>query len=485
MRIHWVFADDALRAQVEPLGYPAASGPGVDVLHVACLPADLTLAAAQVRAARRGLPADAALLAAGRWTEPAEVEALLAAGADDYVLLEGETRALAVRLLSWRHRSERMAAAHPLSAQLQHAQRLETLGAISNRIAHDFNNLLAAIQGNAELALMGRDLAEPLRYSLAQIDKTAQRAGDLTRQMLAYARNRVQGVEALSLNELLREMEALLASTAPGGGTLKLNLGRNVPPVSGRANDLRQLLLNLVWNACEAQPGGEVQVRTSFDDEAEPPLVAQVVLEVEDAGPGVPEDARARLFDPLYSTKGAGRGLGLAAAQAIAAAHGGRIEVHSGRSGGACFRVLLPPIDDWRIRRADAAQPERAPATILLIEPERALREAAERLLRRAGYTVFATEQVAEGLSLCEQLAVVLDAVILDPGPGGRGTPELIQAIHALSAGLRVVVWSGQEEPAVRALLAGAEPYDFLQRQPQMSVFIADLDELVRPPASG
>lgn len=487
MKLHWVFPVEAAglvwQRQAEALGYETVQ-PGVEdtsMLHLVLVPPDATQAAALVRLARQTLEPGAVVLALGTITEVAEIEAILTAGADDYLGLYGETRELALRLLVLRGRLAARAEPPSWADRVRRAQRLETLGSVANRIAHDYNNLLAAIQGNAELALMDRGLEPGLKYTLTQIDKSAQRAGDLTRQMLAYARNgNLNGVETLSVNQLIREMEELLRATAPGGCSLKFDLARNAPPMPGQAQGLRQLALILLWNACESRPGGVVTMRTVFDEEVESPLIR---LEVEDLGAGVPVGERAEVFDPSFTTKGKGRGLGLAAARAIVEAHGGRLEVVDGAGGGACVRASFPPVADWRIARpapALSAHPPSPPATVLLIEPERALREAAEKSLRRAGYTVFAVDDAAEGWTLCEQVGVALDAVILDPGVPSLRAPELLRRIHAILPELRLILWSAGEESSARAAIGDAAPYHFLAKQPQMALFIEELDALVR-----
>ncbi|WP_321475833.1 ATP-binding protein [uncultured Paludibaculum sp.] len=457
-----------------------------DVLHLICLSDGLDRSAAVVRAVRQTIEPDAVLLAAGVWNDPAEIGQMLAAGADDYLSLNCETRELAVRLLALQVRVRNRSKSHgsrQLEDRLRHAQRLETLGAVAGAMAHSYNNLLAAIQGNAELALMDRTLPDALKYCLTQIDTVSQRAGDLTRQMQVYIRNRDGGsVLAVSLNQIVQEMGDLLRVSASSDCALKVSLARNVPPMTGRAAELRQMLLNLVWNACEAvgDSGGEVRIRTLFQDEAEPALVT---LEVEDTGPGVPENLRARIFDPLFSTKGEDRGLGLAVAREIAESHGGTIDVTSGTGGGACFRVRIPPVPDWRMNRpvlAAADLEAKAALTVLLIDEEPAVREAAEKSLRRAGYTVFAADNAIEGWKLCEQVGMALDAVILDPRIHGMKPRELVQGIRTMYPRMPIVVWSGADETAAKASLSGAEPYDFLRKEPQMGAFIAGLDALLR-----
>ncbi|QOY85466.1 hybrid sensor histidine kinase/response regulator [Paludibaculum fermentans] len=495
MKIQWPIPIDeagrALRKRAESLGYVSVPDgvlvspeePGL-VLHVICPRGPLDQAGEAVRAVRQMLAVDAVLLAAGEWVEPAEIGTLLAAGADDYIALNCETRELAVRLLALRLRVEGGGRAQtPLEERLRSAQRLETLGSLAGVLAHDYNNLLAAIQGNAQLALMDRSITEAVKYSLAQIDTAAQRAGDMTKQMLAYASNRDAGkTRTLNLNQILREMTELLRVSVPHGCTFKYSLARNAPPVAGRAAELRQLILNLAWNACESQGGmgGEVKIRTGFDESAQPALVT---LEVEDDGPGISAEDRLRIFDPQFSTKGGQRGLGLAAARVIAESHGGSLDVVSTPGSGACFRFTMPPIPGWHMQTHSSAgldAEEQLNATLLLIDDEPAVREVAEKMLRRVGHTVFVTDSYAEGWSLCEQIGAALDVVILDLSLPGLDPKELVRRIRSAFPRMQIVVWSGAEESAVHAKLAGAEPYHLLPKQPRMNDFVASIQDLLR-----
>ncbi|MBN9656636.1 MAG: response regulator [Acidobacteria bacterium] len=491
MKIHWPFpilqAGQALRLRAESLGYvsipdglPVAPDEAAEVLHVICPRSPLDGAVEEVRAARQMLPPDAVLLAAGEWLEPSDIGRVLAAGADDYVHLHCETRELAVRLLALRLRVEDDGPKPPpLDERLRRAQRLETLGSLAGALAHNYNNLLAAIQGNAQLALMDRNLPDGLRYTLTQIDNASQRAGDLTRQMLAYARNQ-EGAQkqSLNLNLILQEVSELLRVSVPKGCEIKLSLARNTPPVSGSSGELRQLILNLAWTACEriGELGGELRLRTHFEETPSAPLV---VLEVAAAGP--PDQERI-----AYAASETGideAALRLEAARLILQSHNGTLEIRQTPEG-PVLRATIPPIPGWHM--TTTAQPEQVPAgkpaTVLLVEDEAVVRDMAEKFLRRAGYTVFSADNAAEAWGLCEQVGVALNAVILDLHVPGMKTREMMQGIRSMFPGMQIIIWSGVEQEAVQAKLAGAEPYHFLPKQPKMSEFVSALDGLLRTP---
>ncbi|MGC4048311.1 MAG: response regulator [Paludibaculum sp.] len=490
MKIHWPFpmldTGRALRLRAESLGcvstpdgLPVSPGEASETLHVICPRRPLDGAAEEVRAARQMLAPGAVLLAAGEWTEPSDIGRILAAGADDYIHLNCETRELAVRLLALRLRIEDAGPKQPpLDERLRRAQRLETLGGLAGALAHNYNNLLAAIQGNAQLAQMDRNLPDSLRYTLTQIDSASQRAGDLTRQMLAYARNQ-EGAprQSVSLNLIIQEMSELLRISVPQGCEVKVSLARNAPPVSGSAGELRQLLLNLAWIACErmGELGGELRLRTVFD---ETPSAPRLALEVESAGP-IDQEQLAY----AASTAGAeASALRLTASQGIVQSHGGQLESRLSPEG-AFLRVTLPPIADWHMASGPQSAPTGATmpaATVLLVEDEAVVRDMAEKMLRRAGYTVFSADNAAEAWGLCEQVGMALDAVILDLHVPGMKAKEMMRGIRSMFPRLRIIIWSGQDQEAARAKLAGAEPYYFLPKQSKMTEFISALDGLLR-----
>lgn len=492
MKIHWPFpileAGRALRRRAESLGYvsipdglPIAPDEAAVVLHVICPRNPLDEAVEEVRAARQMLAPDAILLAAGEWLDPAEIGRVLAAGADDSIHLHCETRELAVRLLTLRLRVEDAGPKQPpLDERLRRAQRLETLGGLAGALAHNYNNLLAAIQGNAQLALMDRNLTDSLRYTLNQIDSASQRAGDLTRQMLAYARNQDGAAkQTLNLNLIIQEMSELLRVSVPKGCEVKLSLARNAPPVSGSPGELRQLILNLAWTACEriGELGGELRLRTTLDESAAEPRLA---LEVEAAGR--PDQEQIAYAASEASLEAAG--LRLAASEAIVQSHAGTLEMRQ-TPAGPFLRVTIPPIPDWHM--ASTAQPEQEPAekpaaTVLLVEDEAVVRDMAEKILRRAGYTVFSADNAAEAWGLCEQIGIALDAVILDLHVPGMKAKEMIQGIRSMFPSMQIIIWSGLEQESARTKLAGAEPYHFLPKQPKMNEFVAALDGLLRTP---
>ena len=226
-------------------------------------------------------------------------------------------------------------------AALLESRKMESLGVLAGGIAHDFNNLLVGVLGNTSLALAALPEDSPARRFLERIERAGQRAADLVRQMLAFAGRARFVVRPLDLNGLTRETAELLEVTLPRQVALLLELAPELPPVEGDAAQLRQIVMNLVVNGAEAigESSGSVSLRTGT---AEAAARRFVFLEVRDTGAGMDEATRARIFEPFFSTKFAGRGLGLAAVRGIVRGHGGELEVTSEPGRGSCFRVLLP-----------------------------------------------------------------------------------------------------------------------------------------------
>jgi signal transduction histidine kinase/ActR/RegA family two-component response regulator len=418
------------------------------------------------------------LLALGSWRDPKKIEALLEAGADDYTHYPCETKQLAVRLTVLRRQRERHstnAEQRRLLERVEQTQKVETLRTLTGGLAHDFNNLLAAIVGNTELALLDSSIPPGVRYSLEQIDKASRRASDLARQMLVYTGKSALEFKSVNLSELLEELTDLLRISVSRRCTIKYHLTRPLPPVRGEAGQLRQVVMNLITNASEAmgEQGGVIRVRTLAQPQGG---ATHAGIEVADTGKGIDEETKARMFDPFFTTKSNGRGLGLAAVRGIVDSHGGRIEVESGHGKGATFRVLLPALtQDHAISPFGPDADWRGEGKLLLVDDEDAVREAAQRLLKRAGFTVLEAASGDEGLALFEANARDLRAVILDLSMPGMDGTELLRIIREKSPAMKVIVWSGHEERDVKPALEQFQPVSFVEKPAHVRELAAEL----------
>ncbi len=235
------------------------------------------------------------------------------------------------------------------------SQHLESLALLAEGMAHDFNDLLTAVMGNTDLALADLPGDSPLRSYLERIRKAALEGAELTDQLLVYSGQGEVQLRPLDVSGLVEESRRRLGSLLGRGAELRCELGRDLPPVAADATQISRVVSNLVANAAEALPegGGSVIIRTGRAQVGAPGLRAcagleltaggYVFLEVEDNGSGIEDAARARMFDPLFTTRFPGRGLGLATVLAIVRAHGGALTVQSENGRGTRLRVLLPP----------------------------------------------------------------------------------------------------------------------------------------------
>jgi PAS domain S-box-containing protein len=308
--------------------------------------------------------------------------------------------------------------ARDLHHQLLQAEKLAALGQTISGVAHELNNPLATILTWAE-RLAQRPVDEGTRRGLDTILSEAERAAKIVRNLLTFARKRHTTRAMVDLNQVVRDTLALRAyEQRLNNVTIIEALSSGLPHVFSDPHQVQQVLLNLIINAEQAMIGahgrGSLIVRTWHDADRD-----AVILEVNDDGPGVPEDVQPRIFDPFFTTKdvGKGTGLGLTVAYAIVQEHGGRITLKSERGKGASFYVELPagagPLKPALARRADEAEPaDITGATVLVVEDEAALGAAVAEALRDAGFEV---ARAADGVEALEQVgARPFDLIICD-----------------------------------------------------------------------
>ncbi|MCA9679177.1 MAG: PAS domain S-box protein [Kofleriaceae bacterium] len=358
---------------------------------------------------------------------------------------------------------------HALEARVREAEKLESLGLLAGGIAHDFNNLLVGVLGQSELGLRRAPVDHPLHGILRSIRDAAERAAELTRQLLAYAGKAPKIAEPVDLHRAIAEIAGLCRASAGVGVAIELELDPGPVAILADPAALTQVLLNLITNAMQAlgDRGGTVTISTrrarlDVDDVrgvAGQPLPAGdfVVLEVRDDGVGMDAETCMRVFEPFFTTKRGGRGLGLAAVHGIVRSHGGSIEATSAPGRGSTFTVHLPIADGVRAlddATTPAAVATRGRGTILLADDEPMVREVVRLTLEELG---FAVEGVGDGRAAIERFAsapAAYAAVMLDVTMPGLGGVEATTAIHSLRPGMPVVLMSGFTTDVVPADLA-------------------------------
>ena len=368
-----------------------------------------------------------------------------------------------------------------LEQQMQQTQKLESLGVLAGGIAHDFNNLLTVILGNASLALDELPSMSPARDSLRVIEKTALRAAELCRQMLAYSGQGRFVIETIHLDELICEMASLFKSSLPKKATLDLNLADALPPLRGDPSQIRQVVMNLVINAAEAlgDRSGVVTVSTGAmqcrpDDLAgayrEERLTEgmYVWLEVSDTGCGMNSETQRRVFEPFFTTKFTGRGLGLSAVLGIVRGHQGALQVASTPGQGTTFKVLFPaapPVGP------QSASPPRAPlgawqgmGIVLLVDDEDSVRTLGARMLERIGFQVLVASDGQEALELYQVRQGEIVLVLLDLTMPYMDGEETFQQLRCFDPQVRVVMTSGYTETEMALRFTGQPRCGFLQK---------------------
>jgi len=401
--------------------------------------------------------------------------AAMKAGAADFIMKQDLVRlvpAIERELRDAANRAGRRSAEDALrlsEEQLQQAQKLEAIGRLAGGVAHDFNNLLTVITGYSDRALRQLAADHPVRVPVEEIQKSAERATALTRQLLAFSRKQTLQPVVLDLNAVVANVEEMLRRLI--GENIELHSTLSPKPCAVKADpgQIEQVIMNLAVNARDAMPMGgklilETDVLTLESARNSGPhqfLPGDYVrLTVTDTGTGMTDEVKAHLFEPFFTTKevGKGTGLGLATSYGIIKQSGGHILVYSEPGHGTCFKIYLPAAET--IALPAPAQPAGASTTatsappctetILLVEDEAALRELALCVLSECGYNVLAASNGKEGLEIAKNrnghpIDLVLTDVIM-PQMGGK---EMIDQMRPLLPKAKVLFVSGYTDDAL------------------------------------
>lgn len=414
------------------------------------------------------------------------------AGRASTVLLVTETRlvpggprgAVALRVVS--DLTDRIATAsrqQSLERELERSQALQSLAVLAGGVAHDFNNLLCGVVGNAEVALRKVPPGAPavLSHCLAEIVNFAGEAAQLSKQMLAYAGKRSPGIEALELNSELASALRLLHATIASKARLVVDFADDLPEVAADRFQLRQVVTNLVLNALDAMDGGRGDltlrtepVRLEAEQAQRYSLEAgsYVKLSVEDTGSGVAPEARERLFEPFFSTKAAGRGMGLAAAAGIVRTHRGWLGIDSTSEHGTRFGILLPVAHAATPQRKRLSAASVAPVgtrSILLIDDEPAVRVVTGRLLHELGHRVMTADNGQRGLELFSEQSHAIDLVVLDLTMPEASGEQILDELRRVRSDVPVVITSGFQAQDASKLLTLPNVVGFLDKPHTLS----------------
>ncbi|HSN90192.1 MAG TPA: ATP-binding protein [Anaeromyxobacteraceae bacterium] len=399
--------------------------------------------------------------------------------------------AAVIRDVEDRRRAEEREAA--LGEQLREARRLEAIGRLAGGVAHDFNNALTVIIANAQ-ALVREDVApETWREDCREILDAARHAAQLTRQLLAFGRRQVLQVKPIDLGRVVQDLEPLLRRLV--GEDVVLEIASAPAPTVVRADptQIEQVVINLVANARDAMPeGGRLTIETGPVElgadyaaaHAEVVPGPHALLAVSDTGPGFDAETGARIFEPFFSTKAKGTGLGLATVHGVVKQSGGHIFAYSEPGRGATFKVYLP-----RLRDAEAAvEPEREPAaprraaTVLVVEDDADVMRVIVRMLARIGHRALPAATADEARRICREHEGTIDLLLSDVVMPDASGPRLARELQAMRPGLRVLYGSGYTENAIVHHGVLDEGVHFLSKPFGVEELAAKIDRVLAPP---
>jgi len=380
--------------------------------------------------------------------------------------------------------------------QLQQTQRLESLGVLAGGIAHDFNNLLAVIMGHCSLAEMDYEKAGD---HIPMILEASERAAGLCRQMLAYA-GKSQFVQAnVNLGAQVADAVKMLQSTLPRNVVIKFEVSSEIPEIKADASQITQVAMNLIINASEAigEAQGEIRVAITRclieDGQTEKDYLGKIIpsgwyacLEVSDNGCGMSAETYNRIFEPFYTTKFAGRGLGMSAVLGIVTSHGGALQLFSQPGHGTTFNIYLPLQKNHFAASSQLPKNDsstwQATGTVLLVEDEEQVLMVAKSMLKTLGFTVIEAVNGHDALDLYQAKSSEITLVLTDIGMPVMDGYELIRELKKLNPTLPIIMSSGFGDIDIsskvsRRDVAGiiGKPYNFTQmREVINSVIVGD-----------
>ena len=380
-----------------------------------------------------------------------------------------------------------------LEEQLRQAQKMEAVGRLAGGVAHDFNNLLTIIKGHGDLMLEKLQASDPLQRNATQIEKAANRAASLTRQLLAFSRMQVLEPKVLDLNALVAEMCSLLKRLVREDISFTFKAGESLGRMKADPGQIEQVIMNLTVNACDAMPTGgklTIETRNVCVDEAfaksRAPLRPgdYIGLIVEDTGHGMDAATKQRIFEPFFTTKemGKGTGLGLATVYGVVKQSGGCIWVESQQGKGTRFEVYLPvvqeAVEEGALAEGTAKSDAHHSGAVLIVEDEEAVRELAAEFMKSAGYKVLTASDGMEAVEIAKRsgpIKVLVTDIVM---PNMRG-PELAKVLKASRKNLKIVYMSGYLEfnKADDEFLEGSY---FLQKPFSRDSLVSKVDEALR-----
>ena len=400
-----------------------------------------------------------------------------------------------LRNLTERHKAEQERQRH--ETERQYAQKLESLGVLAGGIAHDFNNLLMSIVARAGLALRSLSLDSPARQHLGIIEKSGLRGGELANQILAFAGQTQLAFQTIDLQQFLKENQTFLRSIVSKRITLTLKVPSTLPSIYGDRAQLRQLLINVVTNAAEAigDKEGTISIETKtlnptsqdfgqYHIMGDLPQGPCVLLMIKDSGTGMKPELIPKIFDPFFSTKFPGRGLGLAALLGLAQGHGAAIAVLSQVGHGTEFCFIFPT------NQLPEAQPTpsvtlpiessnlHTPTKVLVVDDEEEVRTACSLILQEMGFDALVAQDGNSGFQIFKQYQDQIALVFLDLTMPNSDGSQLAEKIRPINPSVPILVSSGYTEEETMKYFTQSTINAFIQKPFQVEILIAKIQEL-------
>jgi PAS domain S-box-containing protein len=383
-----------------------------------------------------------------------------------------------------------------LECQVMQSQKMESLGVMCGGIAHDFNNFLMGILGNTGLALMDLERTSPAWKHVKQIEEVTLKAAELTSQLLAYSGKSEFAMQSLNVTDLVREMVNLLKISIPRNIRIVYNLIDGILAVNGDPVQIRQVLMNLVINASEAigKNKGTITIGSGLltcgQDFFKRCVIREnmkpgdyVAISVRDTGCGMTEKVANRIFDPFYTTKESGHGLGTAVVHGVVKAHGGNIMLTTVEGKGTEFLILLPAVQNLTVRsdHTHSGKHELKPGSlILVVDDDEVVRTVASRILEGRKMKALSSADAESAMAILRKYKMQLAMVLMDVNLSGAGVRDLLREIRTEIPGLPVVLMSGYGEAYASEELNGAPYEGFLQKPFNAEQLIAKLGTVMR-----
>ena len=384
---------------------------------------------------------------------------------------------------------------------LNNAQKLESLGVLAGGIAHDFNNLLVAMLGQSSLALAKIEETHKARRHIKQSVAAAERAATLTKQMLAYSGRGSFAIGKIDLNDVITSNLKLFEVSLPKNVKLVTNLAKKLPLIQADDAQIQQLIMNLIINAGQAigTKNGEIAIQTSVEhvtpdngefweitgDSLVPGQYASI--QIKDDGIGMDDETKSKIFDPFYTTKDAGSGLGLAAALGIIRGHKGGIRVYSEPGNGTVFHLLFPiyaptHIESIKEKRARLNSAETGQThTILVIDDEASVVRAVSDMLDMKGFKTIQCTRGQDGLTKYQQHQDEIALVLLDLMMPDMNGEAVFKGLQEINPNVRVMLSSGYSEAEVTRQFVGQNLADFIQKPYDFQTLVNKVVTLLKP----